>query len=208
MKILEYPQTQEPVLVDQVLFIPSRTENHGIAWPHSFSEVSIELGSGNGEWIINRATTHPEQIWIAVEKKFKRVQKIYKKGQHLPNLWIVCGDAFNFLEYYLDKGSASNIYFNFPDPWPKRAHAHHRMVQLKMVSLLKNILNKNGKCTLTTDDYPTTEVAEQLFDLWEKQDKKEYDRSLLESWGSSYFARFWLERNKTIYQSVFGVNHD
>src|SRR6476659_4717975 len=41
--------------------------------------VMVEYCSGNGTWILEKARQHPTQNWVAVEKRFDRVRKIWAK---------------------------------------------------------------------------------------------------------------------------------
>ena len=130
----KFPFTWEerrPLIVDRVLFIPKYYENHREwsmpAWedPQIFGRqapVHIEYCSGNGAWIVEKALKHPEIHFVAVEKRFERVRKLWSKMHNLKlsNLFVVCGEALTFTQNYLSSESIEKIFVNFPDPWPKR----------------------------------------------------------------------------------------
>ena len=153
-KDLKYPHSWEerrPVLVDSVLFVPDHYDSYEeYTFPNwSSSElfdnehpVHVEYCSGNGTWIFERAKQFPMVNFVAVEKRFERVRKIWAKAKNaaLKNLLIVCGEAHTTTKYYFPNQSVDEVYINFPDPWPKDRHAKHRLIQSPFASELARIL--------------------------------------------------------------------
>src|SRR5690348_6324632 len=130
-KDLRFPFTWEerkPLIHDKVLFVPKLYDRHQEwsfpAWEEIFGSsapLNIEYCSGNGSWIVEKAKRDPCTHWVAVEKRFDRVQKIWSKmkNEQISNLFIVCGEALAFTTYYAHANSFAQLYINFPDPWPK-----------------------------------------------------------------------------------------
>ena len=166
--------------------------------------IHVEFCSGNGEWIVKCAQLHPEINWIAVERKFSRVRKIWSKMKNhaLDNLFIVCGNAEDFSEHYLPKGLVSSIYINFPDPWPKTRHAKNRLIQAPFVNLMAKISNVGATCIVVTDDKP---YALQAIDEMQnsKMFKSAYQAPYFvdkpDEYGLSYFNRLWIEKGRDIH---------
>src|ERR1700731_3962169 len=124
-------EERRPLLADQVFYVPYYYEAYeNYALPplcNLFGNeypICVEYCSGNGDWILERAKLNPEKNWIAVEKRFDRVQKIWSKlkNRGISNLFVVCGEAFTFTRFYLLNGAIEEVYINFPDPWPKHCH--------------------------------------------------------------------------------------
>ena len=208
MKNLNYPHSWEeraPAFIDQVLFVPEYYEGHDqFGTPTLFENenpISLEYCSGNGEWIIEKALNNPHINWIAVEKKFKRVRKIWKKRQSagLKNLVIVAGDARDFAKYYLKSGSIDAIYINFPDPWPKDKHAKHRLIQGEFVDEMKRSLKDASTITVVTDhpEY-SFQVIDELKRAFEPSFEAPHYVEKDEAYGSSYFNRLWVEMGRLI----------
>src|SRR4051812_938783 len=118
------------VFLDKCLYIPSFYEGHSewrpLLWedPELFGNqqpVIVEYCSGNGQWIAERAKQNPHINWVAVEKRFDRASQIWAKmkRENISNIFVVCGDGAIFTRYYAPAKSVSEIYINFPDPWPK-----------------------------------------------------------------------------------------
>src|ERR1700723_523011 len=95
-------KTRRPMIHDRVLYVPEYYDKHsefvfpGWENPEVFERaapIEAEYCAGNGAWIVEKATRHPERNWVAVEIQFDRVRKIWSKVQNLglKNLFIVCG---------------------------------------------------------------------------------------------------------------------
>ena len=168
-------------------------------------EIYIEYCSGNGDWIVSQAQNNPHQYWIAVEKRFDRVRKIWSKRENskLSNLLIVAGEAYTFCQYYLPPSLFSGIYINFPDPWPKAKHAKHRLFHPDFVEQLARTSKKDAELLMVSDDplwvERTTTVIEEnpLFTgpFLQKTHPK-YETT-------SFFHKLWLSKGKIIHYLGF-----
>lgn len=211
---------RRPIILDKFFYIPGFYEKHEdwtpVPWsdPQIFGKeglVVIEYCSGNGQWICDRAKQNPSIFWVAVEKRFDRARKIWLRlhREEISNLFVVCGEAVVFSRHYVPKNSVSEIFVNFPDPWPKLRHAKHRVIRDEFLKEVEEILIPTGKAILTTDDFPYAELMMQTVSLrpnW---------RSLLPSpgyatdwpdYGASYFHDLWKQKGRTIYHMQFEVN--
>src|SRR2546422_8436890 len=102
--------------------------------------LEVELGSGDGSFIVHYAQLHPEHNFIGVERLLGRLRKIDRKGLRakLTNLRLVRIEASYFLEYLLPPESAIAIHVYFPDPWPKRRHHKHRLVNPRFTDVARH----------------------------------------------------------------------
>lgn len=198
------------VIRDGVWFVPEyfdRFEEFRFGgWREVFQNenpVRVEYCSGNGEWILEKARLHPEVNWVAVEIKFERVRKIWakKKNRGLENLLVVCGEGCATTSHYFPKNSVSEIFINFPDPWPKRVHAKHRLIKDTFVQEMWKTLCVDGSVTFVTDD-PT--YSEEMIS---HMGRNPGFRSSLEAphytnhypdYGSSFFEQLWRDKGKDI----------
>ncbi|MBC8097618.1 MAG: tRNA (guanosine(46)-N7)-methyltransferase TrmB [Akkermansiaceae bacterium] len=116
--------------------------------------VEVELGAGDGSFLVNYARLNPEQNFIGVERLWGRLKKIHRKGRRLglANLRGVRIESTYFLEYLLPSESAKAVHIYFPDPWPKRKHVRHRMVNERFPGLARQALEPGGVAYLRTDD--------------------------------------------------------
>ena len=114
----------------------------------------IELGSGDGSFLAAYAKQHPERNFIGVERLLGRVRKTDRKGRRagLTNLRVVRIESTYFLEYLLPAHAAAAIHVYFPDPWPKRKHRRHRLINERFPELARQALAPGGVVYLRTDD--------------------------------------------------------
>jgi tRNA (guanine-N7-)-methyltransferase len=219
-KQFKYPFSWEeraPQIVDRVLFVPRFYAAHqewnfpGWEAPEVFGRtapLAIEYCSGNGLWVIEKAKAHPEINWIAVEKRFDRVRKIWSKrsNENIPNLLVVCGDALTFTQFYLKESSVDQIYINFPDPWPKEKHAKNRLIQEPFVSEMARVLKEKGKAVVVTDDVMYQQrVIESMMGnpQWSPSFSFPHFVTEWEGYGTSYFDALWREQGCTIHYLKF-----
>ena len=201
---LSYPfswNARRPFLEGQVFYVPDYYEDHNRKFfpqlkAHFGNDhpVQIEYCSGNGEWILDKAQASPEINWIAVEKKFKRVRKIYSKmvNRGLKNILIVSGEALTFSKQYLPEEGLDRVFINFPDPWPKERHAKHRLIRKPFVQELNRTVKRHGSVTLVTD-HPSY-LEQMRFEMQEWT----LETDSLKAYGSSYFERLWLSKGLKI----------
>jgi tRNA (guanine-N7-)-methyltransferase len=116
--------------------------------------LEVELGSGDGSFLAQYAALHPERDFIGVERLLGRLRKLERKARRLglANIRAVRIEASYFLEFLLPPKSAHALHIYFPDPWPKRKHRKHRLVNAGFPGLAKAVLASGGVVYLRTDD--------------------------------------------------------
>src|SRR2546422_4795723 len=92
--------------------------------------LEVELGSGDGSFVLRYAQLYPDRNLLGVERLLGRLRKIDRKGLRagLTNLRLVRLEASYFLRYLLPDGSVRALHVYFPDPWPKRKHRKNRLI--------------------------------------------------------------------------------
>jgi len=116
--------------------------------------VEVELGSGDGSFLVEYAALHPEHNFIGVERLLGRIRKMDRKGRRLEltNLLGMRIESSYFLEYLLPAKSAMALHVYFPDPWPKQKHRRHRLINERFPTLARQALEPGGMVYLRTDD--------------------------------------------------------
>ncbi|MDF2549047.1 MAG: trmB [Chlamydiales bacterium] len=208
---------REVLLQDRVLYVPEHYEHYEkFSFPAWDSEalfdnqkpIFLEFCSGNGTWIVERAIDFPEVNWVSVEMQFIRAKKIIFKREKflLDNLVVICGEGHKVASHYLQDSSVDEVYINFPDPWPKRRHAKHRIIQPAFIEQLARILRFKGKLTLVTDDQPYSEImiAELLNHRhFTSLYPEPYYSHSCPGYGTSFFEQLWRSKGKPIYYHTF-----
>lgn len=116
--------------------------------------LEVELGSGDGSFLVEWATRNSDRNFIGVERLLGRLRKIDRKGRRagLTNLCGIQIESAYFLEYLLPPGCARAIHLYFPDPWPKRKQRRNRIVNERFPTLAAQVLVPGGYVYLRTDD--------------------------------------------------------
>lgn len=165
--------------------------------------VMVEYCSGNGAWILDKARQHVDQNWVAVEKRFDRVRKIWAKmrKQKRSNVCIISGEAHISTMHYFPPASVSAVFINFPDPWPKQRHHKKRLIQKPFLDQLARILRPGGNVLFVTDD---PEYSDWTIEHFAQHpdfcflDKAPHYCTELEGYGISFFEELWRSKGLTI----------
>ena len=128
--------------------------------------LEIELGAGDGSFLVGWAAQHPGRNFLAVERLLGRLRKIERKIRRagLLHVRLMRIEAGYFLEYMLPPGSVSAIHIYFPDPWPKRKHWRNRLINDAFAEVVARALVPGGVIYLRTDDPPYFAQMKQVFD--------------------------------------------
>lgn len=115
--------------------------------------VWLEIGTGGGEHLAAQAAAAPDVGLIGCEVFENGIASlchhIHERG--LANVRIFTEDA-RFLLPALAEGSIARAFLLFADPWPKRRHAHRRLVSPATLDLLARLLVDGGELRIATDD--------------------------------------------------------
>ena len=130
-----------------------------IRWSEVFTRenpVEVELGSGDGSFLIRQTAAHPNRNFIGVERFLGRIRKIDRKGRraHLRNLRLFRIEAAYFVEYLIPPGSVTTMHIYFPDPWPKRRHHRHRLLNDRFPEIAARAMEPGGNLFVRTDNIP------------------------------------------------------
>ena len=211
-------EKRQPFLLDGLFYVPKYYDKHHLFDKKLFEEKTnffldnkpfvIEYCSGNGQWIAEKAKQHPDLNWIAVEVRYDRASKIYAKRQNLKlsNLFVVLGEGLCFTRHYVPDSVISEIYVNFPDPWPKKRHAKHRLVSDTFVTEMKRIIKADGKATLATDDEDTSSRIITSFSQersWQSMFEKPHFVRSWPGYGNSFFENLFTGKGKKIFYMQF-----
>jgi len=115
--------------------------------------LEIDLGCGDGSFLIEMAQHYPERNFLGVERLLGRVRGVCKLIQELglTNVMVLRLESQYTLEYLLTPGSVSRLHLLCPDPWPKARHHKRRLVQQEFLHILRNALIPGGEFLFKTD---------------------------------------------------------
>ncbi|RLG12528.1 tRNA (guanosine(46)-N7)-methyltransferase TrmB [Candidatus Pacearchaeota archaeon] len=167
----------------------------------------LEIGIGNGEFIVWLAKNHPEANFIGVEvaKEFFRKALNRVVSANLSNVRLICMEGSKALCKLFFSQSLSGLYLNFPDPWAKKKQKKRRLINQAFVWLLADRLILNGFFIMVTDYKEYAEEVVNFFlncpsfcPLWDSVIKNS-----LPHYYHTKYARKWLSAGLPLFYIGF-----
>ncbi len=121
--------------------------------------LEVEIGYGRGDFLLDRATRHPDRFLIGYETKTKATRLMLDRiaraqarpGAQLAPLWLSDDDArFNLPRVIADE-RVDIFHILFPDPWWKTQHIVKRLFSPPFVDLLAAKLRAGGLLHVKSD---------------------------------------------------------
>ena len=114
------------------------------------NDLYLEIGSGSANFTSTLANLNPNNNYLGVDIRFKRLIQAAKKAEKLSlkNL-VFLKKMVNRLTEFIGENELSGLYINFPDPW--EGEEHKRILSEKLLEDLDIVLKKNGKIFFKTD---------------------------------------------------------
>ena len=179
---------------------------------HNNNSLIVEIGSGNGHFLVERALKYPDNNYIGTDLLTGRAKKIYSKIEKrgLKNIVVFKGDARRFVWEFLYENTVEEFIILFPDPWPKQRHRKHRLLTAAFINMLKIRLVPGGMVTLATDYH---EYRNRILDEFRK------DRGFTNIYRNGYsssphscpktlFQEKYTEEGRDIYYMRFRKERD
>jgi tRNA (guanine-N7-)-methyltransferase len=115
--------------------------------------LEIDLGCGDGSFLIGMAQQFPERDFLGVERLLGRVRKVCKKitRRSLENARVLRLESRYTVEWLLPAASVSRLHLLCPDPWPKLRHHRRRLVQFDFLEAVRKALTPGGEFLFMTD---------------------------------------------------------
>lgn len=137
----------------------------------------LEIGAGHGHFLTAYAATHPEVVCVGIDIIGERVERALRKRDRagLVRLHFLHGEARLFLETLPSHARAAKVFILFPDPWPKKRHHKHRVIQPSFLSLLRSRLRDDAELFFRTDHRAYFEYAHATLDAhpeWQLTDSR------------------------------------
>ncbi len=166
----------------------------------------LEIGSGYGHFMQGFCQRHPYINFVGMDYRFKRSFNLAKKLLKISNknfrLLRARGERINF---QFGENEVDQIFYFFPDPWPKRRHHKKRPFGNIFIEKVYKILKPKGTLFIKTDYKDlaqwilkvlgeTSLLSKELvtFDL-----RGEYPEHFLSSF-TTKFEKIFLKKNHKI----------
>ncbi len=115
--------------------------------------LCLEIGFGNGEFLVQYALEHEDQNILGVEQFWPSMRRCLKRlsSSGACNVRVLQVDVRVALEWLFEPGSLHRIISLFPCPWPKKKHAHHRLFGGDFLRLLCNRMRDQAELLVVSD---------------------------------------------------------
>jgi len=127
--------------------------------------LTLEIGCGIGDFIVQLAAQHPERNHLAIDIYNKGCLKTCRKVESLglDNVRVMRIEARYLLTRHLERESLAAIYINCPDPWPKKRHRGRRLVNADFLGMARYYLHPEGDFFFSTDFADYAEDVAEVF---------------------------------------------
>jgi tRNA (guanine-N7-)-methyltransferase len=137
-------------------FILWQCAERPIDWPQRFGRdtpLEVEIGFGNGEFLIQQAQQAPERNFVGIELEWGSVQRGLRRiaQTQVSNVRLLLVDARVALQRLFRLRTLSGVRSLFPCPWPKERHIKHRLFSQAFLMLLNSLLVPGGEVQIVTD---------------------------------------------------------
>ena len=167
----------------------------------------IDLGCGDGEFLVEMAAHHPERNFLGVERLIGRIEKTERsiKQRGLTNARVLRLESLYTIAWLLPEHSVSRLHLLCPDPWPKKKHEERRLVRMpEFHAALQRVLVPNGEFLLKTDDTPYFENALESFGACPQFQRVDWPQDAF-FYAMTGFEAQWLALSKSIHRARWQV---
>lgn len=114
--------------------------------------LDLEIGVGNGEFLVHHSAVHRDRCVLGIERKFKPLVQSLKRLQaaELNNASVLRYQADHLEEIFAPE-ELNDIYLFFPDPWPKTKHHKNRLVNQDFLKSTFMLQRKGSHLVVKTD---------------------------------------------------------
>ena len=151
---LKHIKNADEIISKSKYLVKKPKENKG-KWNKAFNNdnnIEIEIGTGKGKFIIEKAMQNPNINFIGIEKYDSPLVSAVKKLEELElnNLKLICFDALEIEEVF--NHEIDKIYLNFSDPWPKKRHTKRRLTSSVFLNRYDNLFKNEKRIEMKTDN--------------------------------------------------------
>lgn len=171
--------------------------------------LKVELGFGNGDYLVRCAQADPEADYIGIEMTWGCVMRALRKSRRtdIPNLRFLLEDARIALQWTFQERSVQSFTGLFPCPWPKKRHAKNRLFSPSFLSLCNSRLVDGGSLVVVTD---AADYRDQMLDeiTLEETGMSTGLEVIPASFGTKYERKWQAEGQQEFYRLTFSkVEH-
>ena len=140
---------------DAFVLRDEEAETHKGNWRAVFGNenpLSVEIGTGYGEFMLEWCENNPAANFVGLDHRFKRSFHLVKKLEKIENKnFRYLRGRGERLEFIFGQNEVDNLFYFFPDPWPKTRHNKKRLFQKPFLDAAHQVLKNDGVLWVKTD---------------------------------------------------------
>lgn len=138
-------------------------------WSSAFARsqpLHVEVGPGNGFHLAGMASRHPDQNWLGIEIRYKRVILCAKKieGAGVTDNARVCRYDAWWLDDVFAPGEIDGLYVHHPDPWKRDVDRSKRLMSPFFAGWAARAMKPGALLRLKTDHRRNIDWLVSAFD--------------------------------------------
>ncbi len=161
--------------------------------------LMVEIGTGYGEFMRDYCLDHPQANFVGMDYRFKRSFELAKKlaKLDLKNFRYLRANGERLTDLFA-QNEVDELYYFFPDPWPKDRHHKRRLFKEKFLAAAYEVLKPGGTLFVKTDH---DGYAEWMKNVIEKNTLFKLELRSLDL--RSEFPEHFLSKYKTKFEKIF-----
>lgn len=114
--------------------------------------LHVEIGTGYGDFMLEYCQNNPKINFIGLDHRFKRSFHLSKKLASLEHKnFKYLRARGERLDFIFGENEIEELFYFFPDPWPKTRHFKKRLFQKPFLDSVHRILKNKGLVWIKTD---------------------------------------------------------
>lgn len=129
-------------------------------------KITFEIGCGKGHYLSAYGAAHKNELCVGIDLISSRIRDGERKNEKRGNANVHFIKAFSseFLDAMPADLKFQKIFIFFPDPWPKKRHHKHRLIQPEFLSQIKKYCAADVRLFFRTDHAEYFEWAREIFE--------------------------------------------
>ena len=194
---LKHVRNADEIIIKGKYYLDNPEEYKG-KWNKLFKNnnpIQIEIGTGKGNFIIEKALQNPNINYIGIERYDSVLVRAIQKSNNLElnNLKLLRINANKIEEIFTKE--IDTIYLNFSDPWPKDRHAKRRLTSPIFLEKYTKIFKKDYHIIMKTDNL-------DLFN-YSKETLQEANYKIIKETNDLYNSPYLKDNIQTEYEIKF-----
>lgn len=161
--------------------------------------LEIDLGCGDGRFLLEMAARYPDRDFLGVERLLGRVRKVCKNigKRGLENARVLRLESRYTAEWLLPPACVSRLHLLCPDPWPKLRHHRRRLIQEEFLQAIWDLLEPGGEFLFKTDHPEYFDWANEKVAAFEKFERLDWPEDAF-FYPKTDFQLLWESQGKSL----------